>query len=337
MFVKLFTQILDSSIADNRRLRHFFTDLLLCADMRGYVVMTEAAISRRIGASMDEVEWGLGELSRPDPRSKTPDHEGRRIEKLEGTGYGWRIINFESYKAMKSAEDMREKTKERVRRHRENKKKQGETDDVTAGNTSNTTQRQRQRQRQSEKEEPPNPQGGDFVFDEEALDPSMGDAAHCNEDGDSGARDPLPASESPVASPNVPSEALRGESQRQGFCFDPEIPLTEKTSSEILPSGWNRLTHAERGRKRVVRNTPIMVRIGKFFGQRESTLWTISDYLALKDVSPNEDDLQLLEDHYSLELENNGYRITSIQTLLNQWPKACSKANIYFSENPNHR
>jgi hypothetical protein len=195
----------------------------------------------------------------------------------------------------------------------------------------------REAEAEDEEEDPPNPQGGDFVFDEDALDPSNENVAHCYEDGDSGARDALPANERPDASPNVPSEALRGKSQNPDFRLDPEIPLTEKTSSEILPSGWNRLAHAERGRKRVVRNTPIMVRIGKFFGQRESTLWTISDYLALKDVSPNEDDLQLLEDHYSLELENNGYRITSIQTLLNQWPKACSKANIYFSENPNHR
>jgi hypothetical protein len=159
MFVKLFTQILDSSIADNRRLRHFFTDLLLCADPQGYVMMTDSAISRRIGATIDEVEWGLGELSRPDARSKTPDYEGRRIEKLEGTGYGWRIVNFESYKALKSADDLREKTKERVRKCRENKKKQGEIDDVTQcnadvtpGNACNTMKRQRKMHMKKEEE-----------------------------------------------------------------------------------------------------------------------------------------------------------------------------------------
>lgn len=121
MFVKLFNQILDSSIADDRRLRHFFTDILLCCDAQGYVMMTEAAISRRIGTSIDEVTWGLAELMKPDPRSKTPDHEGRRIEAVEGSGYGWRIINFEAYKSLRSNEDMREKTKERVRRFRSKK------------------------------------------------------------------------------------------------------------------------------------------------------------------------------------------------------------------------
>ena len=118
MFVKLFNQILDSSIADDRRLRHFFTDILLCSDAQGYVMMTEAAISRRIGTTIEEVTWGLAELMKPDPRSKTPDHEGRRIEAVEGSGYGWRVINFETYKSLRSNEDMRDKTKERVRRSR---------------------------------------------------------------------------------------------------------------------------------------------------------------------------------------------------------------------------
>ena len=118
MFVKLFNQILDSSIADDRRLRHFFTDILLCSDAQGYVMMTEAAISRRIGTTIEEVTWGLAELMKPDPRSKTPDHEGRRIEAVEGSGYGWRVINFETYKSLRSNEDMRDKTKERVRKFR---------------------------------------------------------------------------------------------------------------------------------------------------------------------------------------------------------------------------
>ncbi len=122
MFVKLFAQILDSSIADNRKLRHFFTDLLLCADASGNVMMTDSAISRRIGASMEEVEWGLKELSSPDPRSKTPDHEGRRIERIEDHGYGWKILNYELYRSLKDAEQMRAVTRVRVQRFREKKK-----------------------------------------------------------------------------------------------------------------------------------------------------------------------------------------------------------------------
>jgi len=122
MFVKLFAQILDSSIADNRKLRHFFTDLLLCADASGNVMMTDSAISRRIGASMEEVEWGLAELAKPDPRSKTPDYEGRRIERIEDHGYGWKILNYEHYRSLRDAEQLRETTRLRVKRFRDKKK-----------------------------------------------------------------------------------------------------------------------------------------------------------------------------------------------------------------------
>jgi hypothetical protein len=146
MFVKLFTQILDSSIADDRRLRHFFTDFLLCADMKGFVMMTESAISRRIGASLDEVKWGIEELMKPDSRSKTLDFDGRRIEPVDGSGYGWRIINFETYRALKSADDMREKTRERVRKFRAKSKDSEPCNaDVTPCNAGNTRQKQRQK------------------------------------------------------------------------------------------------------------------------------------------------------------------------------------------------
>lgn len=122
MFVKLFTQILDSSIADDRRLRHFFTDLLLCADGDGNIVMTDSAIARRIGASQEEVQWGLAELQKPDPMSKTPDCEGRRIERIGDTGYGWHIINFEAYRALRDSDQMRAVTRARVQRFRDKQK-----------------------------------------------------------------------------------------------------------------------------------------------------------------------------------------------------------------------
>lgn len=124
MYVKIYNQILNSSIADNRKLRHFFIDLLLCADPEGNVVMTKSSIAGAIRADISEVEWGLAELMKPDPENggRVPDHEGRRIAPLEGRGYGWKILNYEFYRDMKSARELREKTAERVARWREKKK-----------------------------------------------------------------------------------------------------------------------------------------------------------------------------------------------------------------------
>lgn len=165
MFVKLFNAILDSSIADDRRLRHFFTDLLLCADSKGYVMMTEAAIGRRIGATLEEVQWGLMELSRPDPASKTPDCEGRRIEQLKGHGYGWRVINFESYRALRDADQMREATRQRVRRFREKKGQQTPVGngDVTQCNAGNAIKKEKERENKKENKDKESAVGAEVV------------------------------------------------------------------------------------------------------------------------------------------------------------------------------
>ena len=135
MFVKLFTQILDSSISNNRSLRHFFIDLLLCADSRGYVIMTKSAIARRIGSDMSEVEWGISELLKPDAESKSRDCGGARIEAMDGLGYGWKIINYDHYRTMKDADQLRETARERVRKFRERKRA---VTPVTLGNANVT-------------------------------------------------------------------------------------------------------------------------------------------------------------------------------------------------------
>lgn len=122
VYVKLFNQILDSSLAENRKLRHFFIDLLLCSDPEGNVIMTPEAISRRTKAPVDEVEWGLKELQKPDRGSLSETENGRRIVALGGHGYGWKIVNYEAYRDLKTAKEMRDKTAERVRKYREKRK-----------------------------------------------------------------------------------------------------------------------------------------------------------------------------------------------------------------------
>ena len=51
----------------------------------------------------------------PDQYSRTQDHEGRRIEAVEG---GWRLLNHAKYRAMRDAENRREYQREWDRQHR---------------------------------------------------------------------------------------------------------------------------------------------------------------------------------------------------------------------------
>ena len=149
MYAKVFAQIFDSSIANNYELRHFFTDLLVLAEIDGVVDMTPEAISARTRIPLDMVTRFLAELSQPDPRSRSPENDGRRIVLLdEHRDWGWQIVNYAVYRQIASEEQRREKTKTRVRKYRIKSKLQPCNAPVTHGNACNAMQRQMQRQMQ---------------------------------------------------------------------------------------------------------------------------------------------------------------------------------------------
>jgi hypothetical protein len=67
--------------------------------------MTADAISRRTTIPLDIIEAGLRHLELPDPGSRTPDEEGRRIVRLrEHTDWGWRIVNYLKYRELQREE-----------------------------------------------------------------------------------------------------------------------------------------------------------------------------------------------------------------------------------------
>lgn len=111
-YVKVYTSILDSSIAKQCRVRHVFEDLLKLARPDGVVDMTLDAIARRTGEERSVVEMAIAELCKPDPESRTPDFEGRRLLPLAGRAFGWWIVNHRLYVE-------RGGSTERVRRFRE--------------------------------------------------------------------------------------------------------------------------------------------------------------------------------------------------------------------------
>lgn len=126
MYVKIYSGILESSIASDTKLRRFFMDLLLIADQDGCVVATRNAIAKRIGVDLSEVDWGIEKLLQPDEESGNPENEGRRIEPMEGRGYGWRILNYGFYRDIKTASELRAANARRQAEFRDRKKAQDE-------------------------------------------------------------------------------------------------------------------------------------------------------------------------------------------------------------------
>lgn len=119
MYVKLFEQILDSSIAENYKTRLVFEDMLLLANSKGVVDITREAISRRTNVPIEIINDAILELEKPDPQSRRPDHEGRRLIKLdEHRNWGWIIVNFEYYRNIRNENERSEYMREYIKKYR---------------------------------------------------------------------------------------------------------------------------------------------------------------------------------------------------------------------------
>lgn len=118
MYNKLFTRILYSSIwTEAYATRLVWLAMLAAMDEDGIVhAATPRNLAALAGVTVEEAQQAVATLSAPDPESSNPDREGRRIERFPG---GWVITNARIYRALAKRDDMRHKTAERVRRHRE--------------------------------------------------------------------------------------------------------------------------------------------------------------------------------------------------------------------------
>lgn len=140
MFAKIFSQIFSSSIAEDYQVRHIFMDLLVLADRDGIVDMTPQAIARTINVPLDLLLSTLSTLSLPDPDSRSPGEDGRRIVLLdEHRTWGWRIVNFESYHQLRD-EDSRREYQRNYQRERRAAKRVASLDVNGASSPVNTCQ-----------------------------------------------------------------------------------------------------------------------------------------------------------------------------------------------------
>lgn len=94
--------------------------MLAIADKNGEVQASIPGLARVAGVSLPDCEAAILKLISPDPYSRTPDDEGRRIEKIDG---GWALLNHAKYRTMASKDEAITANAERQRRHRERKKR----------------------------------------------------------------------------------------------------------------------------------------------------------------------------------------------------------------------
>lgn len=89
---------------------------------------------------------------------------------------------------------------------------------------------------------------------------------------------------------------------------------------------------ATRKGQKVAENTPIMVRIGAWFGRRASTLWSVDEARSLHDVGTIADeDVRLLEQFYQMQImPDKDTRRHSLDTMLHNWNGEVDKARKHI-------
>lgn len=115
-YAKLFSSITESSLwSEPKEVRLLFVTMLAKANSVGFVEASIPGLARVSNLTQQEVETAIPILENPDPFSKNPECDGRRIIKAPG---GWMVLNYEDYRNRQSEEERREYMREYMRDYR---------------------------------------------------------------------------------------------------------------------------------------------------------------------------------------------------------------------------
>ena len=149
-FTKLFAEILDSTIwQETNETRIVWITLLAMANKDGEVLASIPGLARRAGVTLADAETALTALQSPDPYSRTPDFEGRRIEKVEG---GYFLLNYAKYRKKMNEEERREYLRVKQAERRERLKRAGTSTPVNNGQPPSTKSTQAEGEAEAEAE-----------------------------------------------------------------------------------------------------------------------------------------------------------------------------------------
>jgi len=121
-YTKLFGSIVASTIwREDDKTRIVWITLLALSDKDGYVAGSIPGLADLARVTVAECEQALEKLQRPDKYSRSPEHDGRRLEVVEG---GWFILNRAKYRDSGWEQDKVERHREANRQYYQRKKDQ---------------------------------------------------------------------------------------------------------------------------------------------------------------------------------------------------------------------
>lgn len=118
----------------------------------------------------------------------------------------------------------------------------------------------------------------------------------------------------------------------EGKGITPNPPEGE-SGRRVLPERWRNIPKQDRRNHKVLCNNRLMERIGKWFGRRDDTLWTLAEGIALNEIRPPNEDVAVLEGYYLALIDRDtDYRRRDLITLLNNWNGELDRARIWKAE-----
>lgn len=115
-FTKLFSSITESTIwVEPHATRIVWITMLAMADRKGRVWGSIPGLANRARVTLEECEAAIACFMRPDKYSRTKEHNGRRIEEIDG---GWQLLNYAKFRAIQDEEQRRESKREWDRENR---------------------------------------------------------------------------------------------------------------------------------------------------------------------------------------------------------------------------
>lgn len=124
-YTKLFSSILTSTVwCAPHPTRIVWITILALADKNGEVLGTIPGLARMANVTIPECETAIAAFAAPDPYSRSPDDEGRRIEEIDG---GWALVNHAKYRQMASREEQKSAAALRQRRWRDRNARNADT------------------------------------------------------------------------------------------------------------------------------------------------------------------------------------------------------------------
>lgn len=115
-FTKLFSSITASTIwGEDDHTRLVWITMLAMSNKNGYVFGSVPGLATMARVPLESTVMALEKLQQPDKWSRTKEHEGRRIEVVDG---GWRLLTYLKHRAIRDEEERREYMKEYMRQRR---------------------------------------------------------------------------------------------------------------------------------------------------------------------------------------------------------------------------